>query len=511
MLSEFWVDWLKSKIVEYNEYLKSLNKNKISLKELNEKSNVFLLEFALERTYLRTYICSDEKIWQEWYELCRNDFVLWVLLDGTTKDINRNPKTKVQPIIPYYHQLPLIQSILDEDHNLHVEKTRRQGASLWISVLYSAWELIFGEQRLNFTTHKDKPSLWRKEDEVDSAFGKIGFVFSNSIFFNAKFLSVSPTFQDVRYKYRDNVLAGEILSPNTAVGFQANNAMIDEIDPVCEKFPNQAYKLTSGFASSVNRILFYSTYRSSEYPFYQIKETHDDQIFNFIVLDWEDHPLCNEEWFNRECAKLNYDPVLIARELKHNPRQAIKGRVFDLYSSENDLVGFKPGKDWKKIIFADFGGGTSATAFILAYYSTSEKSLYLDKALKTTRMDGKQIKKYLQDSGFDGVSVVGDMSALSQPSFKDSDWASELRRNGIRFIPVNNRAMGSVRQQVNLMFESKEIWVNKNSLELRDLSTYKWKGEDIDKSGTGGSHIGDALCYGCRYLYIRDSGEIRQG
>jgi hypothetical protein len=335
------------------------------------------------------------------------------------------------------------------------------------------------------------------------------FTLHNSIFYDSYNLHVSPTFQDTRIVYKTNILSGEVLSPSTAVGFQANNALIDEIDPVCEEYPNQAWKLTSGFSASSNRILLYSTYRSMEYPFYKFTEVHDDSMFNFVVLDWKDHPLCNKEWYDKECAKLGYNPVLIARELDHNPRMSISGRIYSFYNEDNDLS-FSPVNNeqrWGKLIFADFGGGTSATAFICAYYRiTGTPMLYLHKGLKTTTMDAVQIKQWFKDNDFDNVPVVGDTSALSQVSYKGSDWAGALGKVGIRFTPVNNKNMGGVRQQVNLMFRDKMIFVNKHSLELRDLYSYRYKGEDIDKGPA--SHIGDALGYGARFLYIKDDGYL---
>lgn len=501
---DYWVGWLKGKVREYNEYLLAVDKNSLTLKELNAYSNKFLMRFYYERLMLRTVVQNTPILKEAFFNLCKDDFLLWVLFEGVTKDINRNPTESVQPIIPFYHQLPLIEGILDDSKNLHVEKSRRQGASLWHGSDMSH-DLIFGDLRLNFTTHKDKGSLWEKYDETNSTFGKIQFQLKHSMFngYKNKILLI-PNFQDVRIVMGSNVLSGEVLSPNTAVGFQANKAYIDEIDPVCEMYPNQAYKITSGFAASSNRLLLFSTYRSDEYPFYQLKETHDTKRFNFVVMDWRDHPLCNDEWYAIECSKLNNDKVLIARELDHNPTEAIRGRVFDKITSENEIIGFKPDADWKRLIFADFGGGTSATAFIFAYYSTGEKLLYLDSAMKTTDMNGEQIKKEFAKRGFTDVPVVGDISATAQPSFKDSDWAGELRKNGIKFIPVNNKGMGTARQQVNLAFENLEIYFNKNSIELRDVKTYKWKGEDVDKGDS--SHIGDALCYGFRYLYQSGSG-----
>lgn len=495
-------NYFRSKIKEYNDFITDVDKDKISLKELNEKSNKFLMKFYNERIMYHTYIKTNKELYEYFYNVCSDDFLFWIVFDGITKDINRNPKANKQPVIPYTMQLSLIDALFLSPLNLHIEKTRRQGASLIISVMYLLWQLIFGDGILNFTTHKDKTSLFEKGDDANSTFGKIMFALKNSLFFNPKLLTIEPNFQDVRIKYKNNIVSGEVLSPNTAVGFQANGAFVDEIDPVCEAYPNQAFKLTSGFSASVSKIVLYSTYRSSAFPFYQIKEKNDDRNWVFITLDWKNHPLCNQEWYDKECAKLNYDPVLIARELDHNPTMAIKGRVFYRLTDDNFISNTKQLQSLNKFIMADFGGGTSATALIFCYYSTNDKLMYLHKALKTTKMDASDIKKFVVDCGFWGVPLVGDRSASYQAGAYKYDWKTLLQNEGFKFTPVNNTKMEALRSQVNLAMLNKEILINKNEQIFRDFWTYVYKNENIDKNDS--SHIGDALCYGYRYLYSKE-------
>lgn len=490
--------FFRNKIDEYNRYVSEIDKNQVKLDDLNAKSNKFLMIFFHKRRLYHAYIKSKPELFEYFEDLCRKDFLFWIVFDGIAKDINRNPKEEQQPVIPYYHQLEFIRLLSTSKKHLHIEKTRRQGASL-IVILFMQWQLLFGHQILNFTTHKDKKSLFMAGDDTNSAFGKILFGLKKSFFFKNENLKISPNFQDVRIKYLNNFVSGEVLSPSTAVGFQANGAFIDEIDPVCEEYPNQAYKITSGFASSVNRMILFSTYRSTEYPFYKIKERNDDANWDFLVLDWKEHPLCNDFWYDSECAKLNYDPILIARELDHNPTMAIKGRVFYRLTESNFITNGNIFNDYKKLIMADFGGGTSATALIFAYYSTKDKILYLHKALKTTVMDAKDIKKFVVDCGFFGSPLVGDRSALFQSGAYKYDWKSLLTAEGFKFFPVDNTKMEALRSQVNLAMLNKEILINKNEIIFRDFWTYTYKNDGIEKNES--SHIGDALCYGYRHLY----------
>lgn len=498
-------NWFRDKISEYNKHITAVDKNKISLEKLNNLSNNFLMEFYYKRATIHEYIKLDKELTEYFRGLCSRDFLFWILFDATCTDKRRNPKNKIQPMVPYLHQLQLIDSISNSKKHLHVEKSRRQGASL-ILLMYNLWQLIFHKDLKNFTTHKDKLSLYEPLDDINSTFGKLYFSLRNSFFFENKDLRKLPNEKTQTIIYKTNSISGEVLSPNTAVGFQADGAFIDEIDPVCEAYPNQAYKITSGFAASSTRIFLYSTYRSTEFPFYQIKQRNDDGKWNFIVLDWKDHPLCNFEWYDEECSKLNYDPVLIARELDHNPTKSIRNQILN---NLNDNHFIKYTEDvfyaWKKIIMADFGGGTSSTVFICAFYRTDCKKLFLYKCLKTTTMTENQVKKWIESVGFDNVPVAGDRSGNANATTPQSSWKFLLQSVGITFIPVDNRDMQVTHNQINLALLNDEIYMNVDEPNFRDFYTATRDKHGVEKNKS--SHTIDAFGYGYKYLYpVRQSG-----
>lgn len=494
-------EWLKIKKVvlkmasDYEPFIG--DKETMTLKELNERSNNYLEWYYKQRSKLRSYVAKDPELFAISFVECKKSFHFWILWDMFTKDINRNPEASVQAVIPYKHQLPLIDALQHSDKHIHVQKTRRQGASLVCGVGHPEWSLLFGEDQHLFTTHKDLASLDVKGDETNTTFGKIRFSLRRSMYFKESRLTVNEV---KRIIYGTNSLDGSVLSPNTTVGFQANVIYVDEVDPVCDSYPNKSATIFGAFSTSCNRMVLYSTYRSSEYPFYKIYEAHDDKTFDFITLDWADHPLCNQAWYDDACAKMGNNPVLIARELDHNPTKAISDQIFSALEPKMFFDAQPSMFDgWRKVIGADFGGGSSSTVFILGWVNTAEKRLVLYKALKTTTMTEKQIKNWLVDSGFGGVEVVGDVSANSRPTTPESSWKFLLGSVGIPFRAVDNRDVQATHNQINLAFMNGEILVNKGEKNFNDLYTYRYDKEGVLKNSS--SHLGDALTYLYKYLY----------
>jgi hypothetical protein len=475
-----------------------------SITDLNERSNNYLEYFYSQRQKLRAYVLKDKELTQISYVECKNSFFFWILWDMNTKDLNRNPEASVQAVLPYKHQLPLIEALQFSVKHIHVQKTRRQGASLICAVAYPLWLLLFGKDQHLFTTHKDLASLDVKGDETNTTFGKIRFALRRSMFFVESSLTINET---KRLIYQSNSLDGSVLSPNTTVGFQANVIMVDELDPVCDSYPNKSATVFGAFATSCNRMILFSTYRSINYPFYKLYETHDDSTFDFITLDWHDHPLCNELWYKDACAKMGNNPVLIARELDHDPTKSVADQIFSNLTERHYFpVEYDDFSSWKKIIGADFGGGTSATVFICAFYSTNEKRLVLYRALKTTTMTEYQVKQWIESVGFGGVEIVGDVSAKASPTTPESSWKFLLRKVGFSFTPVDNRDMQASHNQINLALLNNEVLINKNEPVFRDFFTYKYDLNGVMK--TSSSHTGDAFSYLYKFLYPIRSGSI---
>ena len=493
--------WLVSQPSKYTEFIG--DKEQYTIKELNQKSNEYLSTFYDERCKVRALINNTPELSIIAQYKCKQSFLFWILLDSFSKDVNRNPKKKVQPVIPYPHQLILIETLQFSPKDIHLRKSRRQGASL-IILLYAVWCLLFENDFHIFATHKDLASLDVKGDETNCTFGKIRFTLNKSLFFDPKYLTVDET---KRLIYKSNSIDGAVLTPNTTVGFQANLILVDEIDPVCESYPNKSQTIFGAFSTSCNRMIIYSTYRGIQYPFYQLFEQYDDKAWDFLCLDWKDHPLCNISWYDNACARMGQNPVLIARELDHNPTKAIKNQILSNLSA-NNFIKYNPEtyKNWKKLIMADVGGGTSATVFITAYYSTDFKGLFLHRCLKTTSMTEVQVKKWIDSVGFGNVPVAGDRSGNSNATTPQSSWKYLLQTVGITYIPVDNRDMEITHNLINLALLNDEIFMNTDEPHFQDFYTAVRDAHGVLKNDS--SHTIDALGYGYKYLHPVRSGKI---
>ena len=109
----------------------------------------------------------------------------------------------------------------------------------------------------------------------------------------------------------------------------------------------------------------------------------------------------------------------------------------------------------------------------------------LDKAIAFFQVcdDGGRALEKPENAPGDGIKVVGVF----------------LQAEGFIFTAIDNTKMEALRSQVNLAMLNNEILINKNETNFRDFWTYVYKNDVIDKNES--SHIGDALCYGYRYLY----------
>ena len=509
------IKWLYHSQKEYNELF--VDKERYTQRELNRISSDYLTEFYNMRSKMRNLVRQNSELFKLMYMECKKSFLTFILWEGVSKDLQRNTDSLVQPVIPYNHQMDLINLLQFSDKHVHLQKSRRQGASL-IMVLFMTWNLIFGQNVHNVTTHKDLSSLDSKGDFTNSTFGKIRLVLFNSMFvptemFNQREtkLNTSSTesqflISEKRILFGSNSLDGSVLSPSTNVGFQSNIIFIDELDPACQNYPNQNQYIMAAISSSTKRMILYSTYRGTDYPFYQLKLQNNTELFDFITLDWRQHPLCTKEWYNNLCDAMLRDKVQISQELDFNPIGSTEGLVYNYISDKNKCSR----ADMKeimtkgtKVIGSDFGGGSSHTVFICAYQYGDY--LYLDNVIKSTQIDQHQIKQQLTQMGFDKAMIYGDISGTFQSGAYKHDWRTLLQEVGLRFTPVPNQGMLQYRNLVNFKMLKGEIMYNKDIIHFRDLTSYKY-GKDGQIEKNSSSHLSDALSYLVRFLYNKSGG-----
>lgn len=495
------INWM----YKYREYYNNQfnQKESYSIEQLNQYSNEMLREYYEKRSKIRNIIMSDKDLYSEMYNECKNNILTNVLFEGVCKDINRNPQSKIQPIIPYDFQIPLFQTF-NSTKNTLVVKSRRMGASLIMQEMMKH-DLIFGENISNFTTHKDLNSLDKKGDYVNTTFGKLRLSLLNSMFVS-KDLFKNKTdnyrIEDCRIVNDTNSIIGQVLSPSTSVGFQCNTGYIDEMAVVESNYPNSSDYILGALATSTNKLNLYSTFRGSKGSFYETFEQHDDNFWNFIVLDWKSHPLCNLEWYKKACVMMNMNKVQIAQELDHNPISSVEGQVYNYISEINKVIQSEMTgimSQSKKYIFSDFGGGTSSTVFLLCFWNG--QNLYIHDVIKTTVMDENQIKLKIQQKGFWGVKIHGDISGKNQSTTPQSSWFQLLQRVGFSIEGVSNQRMTDYYAKTNMNFLNGIYKYNKNITELKDLENAKWKKGVMEIEKDSCSHIADAIAYGTRVLF----------
>lgn len=481
-----------------------LNKDDMTLDEINEVSSNYLNNFYLQRIKLHKVIMSDKQLFLDVYDKCSKDFMFFILLFGISVDLNRNQKAQFQPVLPYPHQMPLIEAFDSDNRHILVEKARRQGASL-IMALRMAWELIFGDNIHNFTTHRDLASLDKKLDYVNSTFGKVKLILKNCFYVDMRLFDNKRDdmrTDECRIVYKTNSLIGQVASPTTSVGMGVSSGFLDEFAVSCSQFPSTASYILGAISSSANRLILYSTHRGTNNPFYEIVSTNDTKFWNIITMRWQDNILCNTAWYEKMKSSSNYDKVVISQEFDINPTASVKGRVYDYITdtnrvSESEMTSIM--LRGSKKIGMDAGGGGSDTVLVMAYFDGI--NIYLHDAIKSTNIDEHQIKRDLLQRGFTSAPIGMDIAGKSQANTPNNTWLKLLQKVGLDVRLIPNQGMHDYYAKTNFMFMEGKIKYNKNCKFFRDLENGVWETESNSIKKNGASHLCDAVAYLVRMLF----------
>ena len=486
-----------------NEIKDHFTKDELALKYYN-----YNLKFVEYRKKYILLILSDKQLYKEVKQAISSDFLFYMLLEGYSYDTNKT-EAGLDPtlaFLPFRHQLDLINELSVSSKHFHVEKSRRQGLSK-IMAHFMAWNLIFKNNITMVTTHIDSKSLDMINGDTghNSVFDFVRWLLDKSIYVTNNWRDDTTGYyitKEYKIVINNNSLLGSILGKSANVGQQSNIYMGDEIEVVCDKFPNLADNILGGISTSVNQMILYTTYRSTDFPFYKIKEKNDTKKWNFFRLDHKDNPTCNLDWYNDACSKLNFDEVLIARELDINPTKSRKGVIWKSINQKLHFVDMStfnfesnPSR-YQKRIGADFGGGSSATALIFAYYDLHTSKLYLVDYFKTVDSEASEIVDYINQIGFKNIDIDGDMSNKFQATSPMMSWFNMFKEQGCHINSINNRNMFETQAQIRHAFKSNQIYISNQKLELfNDLSRASYKNDKIAKDDY--SHLSDAL----QFLY----------
>jgi len=478
-------------------------KEQYTLLELLELYNEINKKIMGIRSLIRASIVSNKEIFEAHREFASQNLHYDILLDGWSFDTNKAIGNQpIMAFIPYIHQVPIIEAFEKDEKFLHIEKARRQGISKLMGNIIKHL-LVHGQNEIMYATHKDLESLDMLRGDVghNSTFDYVRWLLDMSMWVpgNWREGNIGST-KEKQINLNNNVLLGAVLGKGTAVGAGATRVFVDEFDVVCDMYPNQANAMMGSFSASMNYIYLFSTYRSMEGPFYKLTELRP-QDWSFYRIDWRDNPTCNTAWYNQQCAKLLNDEVLIARELDIDPTRVRAGLIWGKYIKDKNYFTNTP--QGRKVIGADFGGGTSATAFVFGVYQ-QDGTLNVVDLLETTEMDEYQVLDYLKKIGYLGVDIAGDRSVLAQTGLPGHDWYNVLKRIGIKVKPVNNKDIFYVQASIRQGFQDGKVKINKNNKTLiKRVLGYNWKNDKTNKDEH--SHAGDALCYLWRSLFIDDA------
>lgn len=478
----------------------NVDKDAYSMDILHHNYSVINKRFMKFRDVLRFFINENDELYTLHREACSKSFLYFIMLEGWSYDINKSLDNEpLMAFIPYSPQLPLIDGLQRDEKNIHVQKARRQGASK-IFILFICWLLIFGKNEVMYATHKDLESLDMIEGDEghNSTFDNVRWILDQSLFVDKDWQDGADkgNTKEKQINLNGNVLKGAVLGKGTAVGMAGTRIFVDEIDVVCDLFPNQAGQIVGSFSQAINHIYLYSTYRSMDYPFYQFRVDRPKGWF-FYDLDWRENPTCNREWYDIQRAKLGNCPVLTARELDRDPTKTRAGGVFSRgYNAQRNDYDQLDKRELIKVIGADFGGGTSYTSFVLGYLNVKTGVLYIDDIVESTGFDHIIVKEELKRRGFENAKIFADTSIKAQSGAAGYDWLTLLRSVGLNPTPVNNQGIYYTHSLMNMALENRLIMINKrNNKVVSRFTGYRYKDDKVFKDDN--SHFGDA----CSYLY----------
>ena len=492
-------------------------KDNYSLDEMNVNYVNYMLSYKKYRDEEIDIILANTDYFNAVQDFAKENILFDILIDGYSIDVNRAKGTnRFLPILPYPKQLELIDAYQRDSKSLLVEKSRRAGASLFMS-FFMRRGLIHKDYFTMLTSHQDIAHLDAGIGDIlgNSTFGRVTYMMDRSIFvpddwkndrvYNTKDRQNKRRAMHRQLKkivYKTNTLIGVVLGKGTGTGDAVDEYFSDEFDVVCDKFPNQADNFLSAVAPSVERVIIYSTYRSVIYPMYQIRQKNDLNTWSFIKLRWQDNPTCNQAWFDWQSGKLGSDTA-IARELGIDPTAAIKGRVFknledkhfiDELSFTRKFGNIWDNNKWLRIVGGDNGADQNYTLIFVHRFSGI---IYYYKNLRVEDLKPGDVSKWAKNHGFGDATFLVDIASKQQHGFRGHAITSLLRKEGLKVMGVNNKDLLTTHAMMRLAIEDSRLFINKSDNILSNAFKayrYDYNTQWVYKDSS--SHIVDGCCYG---------------
>jgi len=514
-----WLPWL--------EYLQGI-KETLTLEELNKKYIGYLFKYKKYRTAELELILSNSGYYQAVKDFAKKNVLFDILIDGYSIDVNRNDprNSRILPILPYPNQLKLIHDLEYSKKNIFVEKSRRGGASMLMSFRQRR-NLLHKENFVMAVANKSKEDTDRGKNDMtgNSSMTRLDLMLDHSIFMpedwrDARIYNTAELREKNQAIYRShkpsilvmrsNKIEGVVMGKGTATGQAIHEFYLDELDVFADEHPNMEKEIFSAFASSANRLIIYSTYRSINYSMYRIREKNDTEHWDFERLYWRDNPTCNTPWFESQVSRMD-SATQVARELEIDPTASIEGRVLpNLEKGVNvlsaDEIKAKVGdfwnlKHWERYIFAD-NGGTASQSYVKAFFHRASNTVVLFDGTVIGDRSINDLKQWFDEDtfGWEGRKLFADMAIKHNHTFNHHSTAFLLMDEGFTVNLVDNTHIHTIHDTMRDLITKGKLFVcSDNVWFTNQILSYRYKETGVvDKKG---SHIGDACSYGIRAIY----------
>lgn len=358
----------------------------------------------------------------------------------------------------------------DKLQKMLIEKSRQMTVS-WLLVAYCTWGLLFVP---NFSALL----ISRKEDLVDKR-GDLKSLFAKARFIIDRLpIWLKPTPQDllmnhmlIENKSLNSSMVGESANENAGRGGATSITIMDEAAYI----PNSDTVYGAVVSATKHLLILNSTPNGKRNIFYKVKSKSATNGYKVVTLHWRLHPLRDDNWYRAQCEALNWDKVLIARELDISYQESQVGKVWEVVEPEliydatieqilEDLQHYPIYTGW------DFGW-QDPTACIFFYLK--DGCFYVFDEYIMNKQDNafhsQEYKKICAKWKLDHKRIVnyGDPAGKAVSQQTGRSHFKEYSTNGIHMLPGDNHIELGI-AKIGALIKQKNIRVHKDCIQTKD-------------------------------------------
>lgn len=276
-----------------------------------------------------------EKACSYYWDICSKDILYWFNVFAWTYDPRKNGMECHLPFITYDFQDEYILSLLEairKGEDILVEKSRDMGAS-WCILGVMTWCWLFDDSFQGLVG--SRKAEYVDDASIASLFGKVDYLLNRM---PAWMLGdFNPKKDRIQMKLRNpkngNLIAGETANRDFSRAGRFTCVLLDEF--AFWDWGNSVWKAT---ADSTRCRITISTSNGMGNKYHQLVRLIDKGLMAIkkIRLHWKLHPDKTEEWYRQECTRRT--PVEVAQELDISYENSVKGRVYENFSYEDNVL-----------------------------------------------------------------------------------------------------------------------------------------------------------------------------